>query len=138
MSKLTLVGMLMGLLFGGRALAVEWVPIKQGEDTVREIDAASIKRNGPLVDFVARHTFADKNEYNVGRREVKYLLITSRANCDLRTLDGLVIAAYDEKMDLISKQENQLSPDNTVTRGSIDESSLEYVCSNRPHKNRGG
>lgn len=138
MSKLPLVGMLMGLMLGGQALAIEWVPIKQGEDMVREIDAASIKRNGPLVQFVARHTFVDKDEYNVGRREVKYLLITSRANCDLRTLDRLIIAAYDEKMELISKQENQLSTDNTVTRGSIDESSLEYVCSNSPHKNRGG
>ncbi len=138
MSKLTLVGMLIGLMFGVQALAVEWVPIKQGEDTVREIDAASIKRNGQLVDFVARHTFVDKNEYRVGRREVKYLLITSRANCYLRTLDRLIVAAYDEKMELISKHENQLSPDNTVTRGSIDESSLEYVCSSSPRKHRGG
>ena len=132
MSKLTLMGMSVGLMLSAQALAAEWVPVKQGEDTVREIDRSSIKMNGSLVRFVARHTFVDRNEYKVGRREVKYLLITSLANCDARTLAQVAIAAYDESMDLISKQQIQLPPDNVVTPDSIDESALDYICANAP------
>ncbi|MBI4809364.1 MAG: hypothetical protein HY799_10515 [Nitrosomonadales bacterium] len=132
MSKLTLLGMVVGLMLSAQALAAEWLPVKQGEDTVREIDAGSIKRKGALVKFVARHTFVDRNEYMVGRREVKYLLITSLANCGARTLAQVAIAAYDENMDLISKQQIQLPPDNAVTPDSIDESALNYICANAP------
>lgn len=135
MSKLTLLAVFVSVMFSTQVLAAAWVPIEQGEDTVREIDTSSIKKTGSLVEFVARHTFVDKDEYMVGRREVKYLLITSLANCDARTLAQSAIAAYDENMDLISKQEVQLPPDNVVTPDSIDESALNYVCANpRPRK----
>lgn len=130
MSKLTLIGMVVGLMFCAHAQAAEWVPIMQGENTVREIDAISIRRNDQLVEFVARHTFVGKNEYMVGRREAKYLLITFRADCDSRTLAKLAIAAYDEKMYLISKQQIQESQGSAVTPESIDESTLNYICTN--------
>ncbi len=130
MSIVTLISMVVGLMFGADALATEWLPIKRGEDTVREIDSTSIKRNDQLVEFVVRHTFVDKNEYMVGRRETKYLLITSRADCEFRTLAKLSIAAYDEKMNLISNHQIQESQGSTVTPESIDESVLNYICAN--------
>lgn len=124
----SLVVMLTGALFGSQALAAEWTPIKQGDDTVREIDTASIRKNGPLVTFTARHTFVGRNEYKVGRRAAEYLLIHSRANCGFRTLAQLATEAYDEKMLLISKQQIQQPQDLPVTPGSIDESALNFVC----------
>lgn len=130
MNKWTLLGMAVGALFGCQASAAEWVPIKWGEDTVREIDMSSIKRSGSLVTFVARHTFADSKEYTVGRSEIKYLLITSRANCGFRTLAQLATEAYNEKMVLISKQQIQLPEDSPVTLDSIDESELNFICAN--------
>ena len=130
MSKLILISMVLGMMYGAHVLAAEWLPIKRGEGTVREIDANSIRRNDQLVEFVVRHTFVDKNEYLVGRREVKYLLITSRANCEFRTLAKLSIAAYDEKMNLISNQQIQESQGSTVTPESIDENMLNYICAN--------
>lgn len=123
-----LVTILTGALFGSHALAAEWAPIKQGEDTVREVDTASIKRHGPVVMFTARHTFEDRNEYKVGRRAAEYLLIHSRGNCGFRTLAQLATEAYDEKMLLISKQQIQQPQDLPVTQGSIDESMLNFVC----------
>lgn len=48
MSKLILISMVCGMMYGAHALAAEWLPIKWGEDTVREIDANSIKRNDQL------------------------------------------------------------------------------------------
>lgn len=135
MSRSTLLCMAAGLILSTQVLAAEWVPIMQGEDTVREIETNSIKRNGSLVKFVARHTFVDKDEYMVGRREVKYLLITSLANCESRTLAQLAIEAYDENMVLISKQKNQLPQDDPVTPDSIDENALNYICANaQTHK----
>ncbi len=123
-----LVVMLAGALFGSQALAAEWAPIKVGDDTVREVDTASIKKNGPLVAFTARHTFVDRNEYKVGRRSAEYLLIHSRANCGFRTLAQLATEAYDEKTLQISKQQIQLPQDLPVTPGSIDERVLNFVC----------
>lgn len=123
-----LVAIMTGALFGSQALAAEWAPIKRGDDTVREIDITSIKRNGPLVSFTARHTFADRNEYKVRRNVSQYLLIYSRANCGFRTLAQLATEAYDEKMVLISKQQIPQPQDLPVTRESIDESSLNFVC----------
>jgi len=128
MRKLTFLGMAVGWMFGVQATAAEWIPIKQGDVTVREIDTTSIKRKGALVEFVGRHTFADKDEYVVGRREVKYLVITSRADCDSRTLAQLATAAYDEKMNLIDKQQIFQPQGSAVTPESIDESALDYIC----------
>lgn len=128
MSKLDFLGAVVSMMLCTHAMAAEWAPIKRGEDTVREIDTTSIVKKGPQASFVARHTFADKNEYTVGRREVKYLLIASRANCDVRTLAQLATEAYDEKMGLISKQQIQLPDDSPVTAGSIDESELNFIC----------
>lgn len=128
MSKWAFVAMLAAALFGGQAAAAEWSPIKIEENTVREVDTASIARNGPEVTFAARHTFIDRNEYKVGRREVKYLQTHYRANCISRTLAQLATEAYDEKMALISKQQIQLPQDLPVTKGSIDEAALNFVC----------
>ena len=128
MGTWTLAAALAGMLFGGQVLAAEWAPIKQEDHTVREIDTASIKKNGPLVTFTARHTFVDRNEYKVSRREAQYLLIHSRANCGFRTLAQLATEAYDEKMVLISKQKILQPQDLPVTKGSIDEGALNFVC----------
>lgn len=111
-----------------QAMAAEWVAIKQGEHTVREIDQGSIVRNGPQATFTARHTFDDVKEYLVGRRGAKYLLMFTRANCLKRTAAQLATEAYDEKMILITKQKIQLPQDTPVTAGSIDEGMLDYVC----------
>lgn len=116
------------LCIGGQALAAEWVPIKKEDVTVREVDSASITKNGPVVTFTARHTFEDRNEYKVGRRPARYLLIVSRANCGFRTLAQLATEAYDENMVLISKQKIQMPQDVPVTRDSIDEGAFNYVC----------
>ena len=124
----TLVAILAGALAGGQVLAAGWVPIKQEDHTVREIDTDSIKKNGPVVTFTARHTFEDRNEYKVSRREAQYLLIHSRANCGFRTLAQLATEAYDSKMVLISKQQIKQPQDLPVTPGSIDEGALNFVC----------
>lgn len=136
MNKWAIVAILPGVIFGSQALAAEWAPIKQEDHTVREIDTSSIKRNGPLLTFTARHTFADRNEYKVGRREAQYLLIHSRANCGFRTLAQLATEAYDEKMVLISKQQIQQPQDLPVTKGSIDEGALNFVCAGAPPQAR--
>ncbi|MDP2784936.1 MAG: hypothetical protein Q8O38_10155 [Sulfurimicrobium sp.] len=128
MGKWAFVAMLAATLFDGQASAAEWSPIKIDDNTVREVDTASITRNGQVVTFAARHTFIDRNEYKVGRREAKYLLIHSRANCISQTLAQLATEAYDEKTVLISKQQIQLPQDLPVTKGSIDEAALNFVC----------
>ena len=128
MSKWAFVSMLAAALLCAQAVAAEWSPIKMEENTVREVDTASIARNGPVVMFDARHTFADLNEYKVKRHEVKYLLIHYRANCISRNLAQLATEAYDEKMVLISKQQIQLPKDWPVSKGSIDEATLNFVC----------
>lgn len=125
----TVAAMLAGALIGNQALAAEWAPIKQEDATVREVDTASIRRNDPVVTFTARHTFVARNEYKVGRREAQFLLIHSRANCGFRTLAQLATEAYDEKMQLISQQKISLPQDLPVTKGSIDEATLNFVCS---------
>lgn len=127
MSKLLAV-LLTALLSGGQALAAEWSPIKVEDHTVREVDMTSMMRNGPVVTFVARHTFGNLNEYKVGRREAKYLQINYRANCATRTQAQLATEAYSEKMDLISKQQISQPQDLPVTTGSIDEAALNFVC----------
>ena len=141
MGKLVGAGMLVtrlsGVLFGHHVLAAEWAPIKKGEDTVREVDTASIKRHGPVVMFTARHTFVDRNEYKVNRREAQYLLIHSRANCGFRTLAQLATEAYDEKMVLISKQKIQQPQELPRTSGSIGGAVvLDRGYGYRPHHAR--
>lgn len=128
MNKWIVVAMLTFVLQLGQAVAVEWSPIKIEENTVREVDVASVTRKGPVVTFTARHTFANPDEYRVSRNKAKYLLIYNRANCDLRTLTQLATEAYDEKMVLISKQQIQLPQDLPVTNDSIDEAVLYLVC----------
>lgn len=128
MCKRACVTVFLAALAGGQALAAEWSPIKMDENTVREVDKASIARVGPSVMFTARHTFADLNEYKVKRHEAKYLQIHYRANCDTRALTQLATEAYDEKMVLISKQQIQSPQDAPATRGSIDEAMLNFVC----------
>lgn len=125
-----------GMMLCGHAMAAEWVPIKQNEKTVREIDMSSMLKKGSVATFVARHTFADKNEYKVGRRDVKYLLMTSRVNCDSRTLAQLATEAFDENMGLISKQKIQLPQEDPVTQGSIDESALDLACATGSHSQK--
>jgi len=120
--------MLIFCCMNGRAMAAEWVPIKQGEDTVREVDQGSIMRIGTMVSFTSRYTFGSLTEYQVGRRGAKYLQITSRVNCKKHTIAKLATEAYDENMALISKQSIQQAQDAAVAAGSIDELMLGYVC----------
>ena len=134
MNKWILLGLVAGVIFVRQAGAAEWIPIKWGDNSVRQIDTSSVKRNGSLVTFIARHSFANSTEYTVGRSETKYLLISSRANCSSRTLAQLATEAYDEKMVLISKQQIQMPEDSPVTPDSIDESELNFICTNAGQK----
>ena len=133
MRKWTALIIVAGAVFGCQASAAEWVPIKWGESTARAIDASSITRNGSLVTFVARHTFVDSDNYKIGSHEAKYLLISSRANCNLHTLAQLSTEAYDENSVLISKQ-IQLPEDSPVTADSIDESEMNFICAKDGHR----
>ena len=128
MCKWACLAVFLGALASGQALAAEWSPLKMEEHTVREVDKASIARVGPTVLFTARHTFADLNEYKVKRHEAKYLQIQYRANCNSRVLAQLATEAYDEKMVLISKLQIQSPQDAPVTKESIDELMLNFVC----------
>ncbi len=119
---------LITLFMGGQALAEEWLPIRQDEAIVREIDRDSIARNGPEVTFTARHTFNNLQEYLVGRRGAKYLLFPSRVNCANRTIAQLATEARDENMATISQQRIALPLDSPVSKGSIDELVLEKLC----------
>ncbi|MDD5404852.1 MAG: hypothetical protein PHZ14_10000 [Sulfuricella sp.] len=128
MRKQVFVIMLAAALFGGQSWAAGWSPVKMDDHTVREVDMASIVRNGPVATFTARHTFDDLNEYRVDRHETKYLLIHYRVNCDLRTQAQLATESYDEKMVLTGKHQIQSPPDLPVTKGSIDDLMLNLVC----------
>lgn len=116
------------LSMGGQAMAEEWMPIKQDEATVREIDRGSIVINGAVITFTARHTFNSLQEYKVGRRGAKYLLFPSRVNCANRTITQLATEARDENMATISQQRIALPLDAQVSKGSIDELVLEKLC----------
>ncbi len=131
MNKLISMTMLLATLSGGQALAAEWAPIKMDDNTVREVDTGSVARKGPVITFAARHTFANPDEYKVSRSKVKYLLIFNRVNCDARTLAQLSTEAHDEQMALLSKQQILLPQDLPVTRDSIDEAMLNFICKNR-------
>lgn len=119
------------LVSAGIAHGADWEPVIQIGDNVREIDKSSIVRTPPTATYLTRHVFASLDEYLVGRRGVKYLVIKGKADCDKRTTFRLAVDAYDEKMALISKQ-NILQPEETaVTPESIEEAVLNYVCKSR-------
>lgn len=128
MKRLISAAMLAVALVDGTALAAEWSPVKIEGNTVREIDLASVAKNGYVVKFVARHTFANPDEYKVSRNKVKYMLIHNRADCASRSLAQLATEAYDDKMLLLSKQQILLPQDLPVTRDSIDAAMLDFIC----------
>lgn len=128
MNKLISAAMLAAALLDGTALAAEWLPVKIEGNTVREIDLGSVAKNGNVVKFVARHTFANPDEYTVSRNKVKYILIHNRADCASRSLAQLATEAYDDKMLLLSKQQILLPQDLPVTRDSIDAAMLDSIC----------
>ncbi|MFN3398123.1 MAG: surface-adhesin E family protein [Sulfurimicrobium sp.] len=119
---------MLAALFGGQARAAGWSPVEMDGHTVREVDMASIVRNGPVATFTARHTFDDLNEYRVERHGTKYLLVHYRVNCDLRTQAQLATEAYDEKMVLTGKHQVQSPQDLPAIKGSIDDLMLDLVC----------
>ena len=115
------------------AQAANWQSVIKIGDHVREIDTSSIKRSPPIVTYDTRHVFGDLEEYRIGKRGVKYLVIAGKADCGKRTTSKLSVEARDEKMVLISKQTIQ-DPENTlVSPDSIEESVLNYVCKPKEH-----
>lgn len=108
--------------------AAEWAPVIQIGDNVREIDAASIVGTPPVFAYATRHVFGDLNEYRIGRRGIKYLVISSKADCQRRTTSRLTVDAYDENMSLVSKQAIQNPEETVVSAESIEEAVLKFVC----------
>lgn len=121
----------LGLAVTCSAQAADWVSVIQLGNNVREIDKSSIAGTPPVITYATRHVFADVNEYLVGRRGVKYLVMTDRADCSKRTTSKLEVDAYDEKMALISKQMIQNPDAVVVTPESIEEAVLNYVCKSK-------
>lgn len=115
-------------LFVVPALAADWQPVTQVGGHAREIDKASISGQAPVFTYTSRHVFGDLEEYRIGKRGIKYLVISSRANCQLRTTARLAVDAYDENMALISKQPIQNPEDSPVLPDSIEEATLKIVC----------
>lgn len=110
------------------AQAADWTPVIQVGAHVREIDPSSIKSTPPVVTYITRHVFGDLDEYRIGKRGIKYLVIASKADCDKRTTSKLTVEARDEKMDLVSKQTIQDPEVAVVSPDSIDEAVFNYVC----------
>lgn len=108
--------------------AADWESVIQVGDHVREIDKSSIKSSPPAVTYDTRHVFGDLDEYRIGKRGIKYLVIASKADCDKRTTSRLTVEARDEKMELINKQTILDPEDTVVSPDSIEESVLNYVC----------
>lgn len=118
------------LVSAGIAHAADWEQVIQVGGNVREIDKSSIVHTPPTVIYSTRHVFASLDEYVVGRRGVKYLVIHGKADCNNRTTSRLGVDAYDEKMALISKQ--NIQPEEApVTPESIEEAVLSYVCKSK-------
>lgn len=113
------------------AQAANWVSVIQLGNNVREIDKSSISGTPPVISYTTRHVFADLNEYLVGRKGVKYLVIAEKADCRKRTTSRIEVDAYDENMVLISKQAIKNPDEIVVTSGGIDEAVLNYVCQPR-------
>jgi hypothetical protein len=110
------------------AQAADWAPVIQVGDNVREIDTASIVGTSPVFTYATRHVFGDLTEYNIGKRGIKYLLISSKADCQRQTTSRLAVDAYDENMKLVSKQAIQNPDEAVVSPESIEEAVLKYVC----------
>lgn len=113
------------------AQAADWVSVIQIGNHVREIDRSSIKSAPPVVSYISRHVFGDLDEYRIGKHGIKYLVITSRADCTKRTTSKLTVEARSEKMDLISKETIQNPEDTVVSPDSIEEAELNYVCKSK-------
>ena len=110
------------------AQAADWAQVIQVGDNVREIDTSSIVGTPPVFVYATRHVFGDLNEYRVGRRGIKYLVISSKADCRRQTTSRLTVDAYDENMSLVSKQAIQNPEETVVSPESIEEAVLKYVC----------
>lgn len=109
------------------AQAAEWTQVIQVGDIVREIDIASITGKPPVFNYATRHVFGDL-EYRIGRRGIKYLVISSKADCQRQTTSRLAVDAYDENMALVSKQAIQNPEESVVSPESIEEAVLKVVC----------
>ena len=121
----------LGLATVFSAQAAEWAPVIQVGDNVREIDTASIVGTPPVFAYATRHVFGDLKEYRIGKRGIKYLVISSKADCLRRTTSRLTVDAYDESMALISKQVIQNPEETVVSPESIEEAVLKHVCQPR-------
>jgi len=109
------------------AQAADWAPVIQVGDNVREIDTSSIVGTPPIFAYATRHVFGDL-EYRIGKRGIKYLVISSKADCRRQTTSRLAVDAYDETMTLVSKQAIQNPEETVVSPESIEEAVLKYVC----------
>ncbi len=109
------------------AQAADWAPVIQVGDNVREIDTSSIVGTPPVFAYATRHVFGDL-EYRIGKRGIKYLVISSKADCRRQTTSRLTVDAYDENMTLVSKQAIQNPEETVVSPESIEEAVLKYVC----------
>ena len=109
------------------AQAADWAPVIQVGDNVREIDTSSIVGTPPVFTYATRHVFGDL-EYRIGKRGIKYLVISSKADCRRQTTSRLAVDAYDENMSLVSKQAIQNPEETVVSPESIEEAVLKYVC----------
>jgi len=109
------------------AQATDWAPVIQVGDNVREIHTSSIVGTPPVFTYATRHVFGDL-EYRIGKRGIKYLVISSKADCRGQTTSRLAVDAYDETMSLVSKQAIQNPEETVVSPESIEEAVLKYVC----------
>lgn len=109
------------------AQAADWAPVIQVGSDVREIDTSSIVGTPPVFAYATRHVFGDL-EYRVGKRGIKYLVISSKADCRRQATSRLMVDAYDESMSLVSKQAIQNPEESMVSPDSIEEAVLKYVC----------
>jgi len=117
----------LGLVANFPVQAADWAPVIQVGDNVREIDTSSIVGTPPVFAYATRHVFGDL-EYRIGKRGIKYLVISSKADCQRQTTSRLTVDAYDENMSLVSKQAIQNPEETVVSPESIEEAVLKYVC----------
>lgn len=119
------------LAFAAPLLAADWQPVTQVGGHAREIDLSSITGQAPVFTYTSRHVFHDLEEYRIGKRGIKFLVISSRVNCQFRTTARLGVDAYDENMALISRQLIQGPEESAVSPDSIEEATLKIVCQAR-------